>query len=133
KVVTAHEARINFHGWIGEGYTVIDPNTGAGAYMIAGGSNGGVLISPLVDLFSWLQNIDWWKVYDYASFFYTLLGAVIIAIGLTIFLTTTGVAVAVALPVAIVTAAFIGAAHLMLSMLSPVRRIIQGVIVYRYS
>ncbi|MCJ8503199.1 hypothetical protein, partial [Desulfatitalea alkaliphila] len=44
KVVTAHEARINFHGWIGEGYMVIDPNTGAGAYMIAGGSNGGFII-----------------------------------------------------------------------------------------
>ncbi|MCJ8503207.1 hypothetical protein, partial [Desulfatitalea alkaliphila] len=45
KVVTAHEARINFHGWIGEGYLIIDFETGAGAYMIAGGKNGGVLIT----------------------------------------------------------------------------------------
>lgn len=40
KIATAHEARINFNGWIGEGYILMDPNTGAGAYMISGGGNG---------------------------------------------------------------------------------------------
>ncbi|MGN0920315.1 MAG: hypothetical protein ACI4NJ_01170 [Cellvibrio sp.] len=40
KQATAHEARINFHGWIGEGYVLVDPKTGAGAYMISGGGNG---------------------------------------------------------------------------------------------
>jgi hypothetical protein len=40
KIATAHESRINFNGWVGEGYTLIDPNTGAGAYMISGGGNG---------------------------------------------------------------------------------------------
>ncbi len=44
KVATAHEARINFNGWIGEGYTLIDPNTGTGAYMISGGGNGAILV-----------------------------------------------------------------------------------------
>lgn len=44
KTVTTHEAQINFNGWIGEGYIILDPNTGAGAYMIAGGGNGGELI-----------------------------------------------------------------------------------------
>ncbi len=43
KIATAHETRINFNGWVGEGYTLIDPETGAGAYMIAGGNNGGFL------------------------------------------------------------------------------------------
>ncbi len=43
KVVTAHEAQINFNGWVGEGYTLIDPNTGAGGYIISGGGNGGEL------------------------------------------------------------------------------------------
>ncbi|QEY16799.1 hypothetical protein D0C16_12955 [Cellvibrio sp. KY-GH-1] len=43
KIATAHETRINFNGWVGEGYTLIDPNTGAGAYMISGGGNGGFL------------------------------------------------------------------------------------------
>ncbi|MES2673294.1 MAG: hypothetical protein V4660_03600 [Pseudomonadota bacterium] len=43
KVVTAHEAKINFNGWIGEGYTLIDPQTGAGGYIISGGGNGGEL------------------------------------------------------------------------------------------
>ncbi len=41
KIATVHEARINFNGWVGEGYTLIDPKTGAGAYMISGGKNGG--------------------------------------------------------------------------------------------
>lgn len=48
KVATAHETRINFNGWIGEGYTLIDPETGAGAYMISGGGNGGDLALPLL-------------------------------------------------------------------------------------
>ncbi len=53
KVVTAHEQRINFNGWIGEGYTVIDPTTGAGGYLIAGGGNGG-----FIDYVEWeLNNI----------------------------------------------------------------------------
>jgi hypothetical protein len=43
KIATAHENKINFNGWIGEGYTLIDPQTGAGAYMISGGGNGGLL------------------------------------------------------------------------------------------
>ncbi|RYY02295.1 MAG: transglutaminase domain-containing protein [Gammaproteobacteria bacterium] len=43
KIVSAHEQKLNFHGWIGAGYTIIDPLTGSGAYMIAGGANGGFL------------------------------------------------------------------------------------------
>ena len=39
--VTTHQYQINYNGWVGEGYIIIDPNTGAGAYKIAGGSNGG--------------------------------------------------------------------------------------------
>jgi hypothetical protein len=45
KVVTAHEQRINFNGWIGEGYTVIDPTTGAGGYLIAGGGNCWIVVT----------------------------------------------------------------------------------------
>lgn len=43
KIATAHEARLNFNGWVGEGYILVDPKTGAGAYMISGGDNGGFL------------------------------------------------------------------------------------------
>jgi hypothetical protein len=43
KEVTAHEDTINFHGRPSAGYMVIDPETGAGGYLIAGGENGGVL------------------------------------------------------------------------------------------
>src|SRR5690606_28216656 len=40
QVVTAHEEQILFHGWEGEGYIILDPRTGGGGYMIAGGGNG---------------------------------------------------------------------------------------------
>lgn len=40
KVVTTHTVKLNFNGWIGEGYILKDPNSGAAAYMIAGGGNG---------------------------------------------------------------------------------------------
>ena len=40
KVVTVSKTDINFHGWIGAGYIITDPTTGAGAYMISGGDSG---------------------------------------------------------------------------------------------
>ena len=43
KEVTVHEKPINAHGWTGYGYTITDPETGAGAYIIEGRGNGGVL------------------------------------------------------------------------------------------
>jgi len=48
KVVTAHEAKINFNGWIGEGYISFDPTTGSGAYQIAGGGNGSFLTDETI-------------------------------------------------------------------------------------
>ncbi len=43
KTATAHESQITFGNWVGSGYLLIDEQTGAGAYKIAGGSNGGLL------------------------------------------------------------------------------------------
>lgn len=54
KVVTTHEQSINFNGWVGEGYIILDPETGAGAYKIAGGGNGG-FINVLDNLGSFLS------------------------------------------------------------------------------
>lgn len=42
--VTLHEKEITYNGWTGSGYTVIDSETGAGAYKITGGANGAVYI-----------------------------------------------------------------------------------------
>ena len=47
KEVTFHERGINAHGFSGHGYIITDPETGAGAYMIEGRGNGGVLFSFL--------------------------------------------------------------------------------------
>ena len=41
KEVTVHEKPISAHGFTGYGYTITDPETGAGAYLIEGKGNGG--------------------------------------------------------------------------------------------
>ncbi|CAK0766568.1 Transglutaminase domain-containing protein [Gammaproteobacteria bacterium] len=43
KEVTVHQANISAYGWTGMGYIILDPATGAGAYKISGGMNGGSL------------------------------------------------------------------------------------------
>lgn len=43
KEVTVHQVPITQSGWTGSGYIITDPATGAGAYKIAGGFNGGGL------------------------------------------------------------------------------------------
>ncbi len=43
KEVTVSESTITVAGWTGAGYIISDPETGAGAYKISGGSNGGFL------------------------------------------------------------------------------------------
>ncbi len=40
KVVTVSKTNITYNGWTGVGYIIIDPNTGAGAYMVSGGLSG---------------------------------------------------------------------------------------------
>jgi len=44
KEVTVHQAPITQSGWTGSGYIITDPGTGAGAYKIVGGANGGWLV-----------------------------------------------------------------------------------------
>jgi hypothetical protein len=41
--VTVHQGDITANGWTGSGYIILDPETGAGAYKISGGANGGSL------------------------------------------------------------------------------------------
>ena len=48
--VTIHEKPVTVSGWTGAGYTMIDPGTGAGGYIIEGGSNGGALFGLLIGL-----------------------------------------------------------------------------------
>lgn len=40
RIVTTHESQVVVNGWVGEGYIILDPDSGAGAYKIAGGTNG---------------------------------------------------------------------------------------------
>jgi hypothetical protein len=41
KLVTVQKTNVTYNGWTGCGYIITDPNTGAGAYMISDGLNGG--------------------------------------------------------------------------------------------
>lgn len=50
--VTVSKTNITYNGWTGCGYIIIAPDTGAGAYMISGEMNGGVLI--LAEIINWL-------------------------------------------------------------------------------
>ena len=43
KVVTVSKSNVSLKGWTGCGYIITDPETGAGAYMISGGTNGGFM------------------------------------------------------------------------------------------
>jgi hypothetical protein len=47
KEVTISQAKITYAGWSGAGYLVIDPQTGAGSYLIEGGANGAVFVIVL--------------------------------------------------------------------------------------
>jgi hypothetical protein len=52
KEVTVSKTNITFNGWTGCGYIIVDPLTGAGAYMIAGGMNGAIVyVAWLLGLF----------------------------------------------------------------------------------
>ena len=42
--VTTHQSPISVNGWQGSGYSVLDPETGVGAYQISGGASGGFLL-----------------------------------------------------------------------------------------
>lgn len=55
KEVIAHTDQINVSGWVGEGYLILDPETGSGAYKITGGSNGGFLIGVATGFFLFLS------------------------------------------------------------------------------
>ena len=45
RTVTTHEKSIQYKGWHGSGYIIIDPHSGAGAYLIDGGANGSLRFS----------------------------------------------------------------------------------------
>lgn len=53
-IVTAHETPVSFVGGTNVGYLLIDPLTGAGAYKIAGGANGGFLSSDAASILGFL-------------------------------------------------------------------------------
>lgn len=54
KEVTIHNQPISVQNWNGFGYLVIDPETGAGAYLISGGANGGSIFDALLGFVGWI-------------------------------------------------------------------------------
>ncbi|MDD2850685.1 MAG: transglutaminase domain-containing protein [Desulfuromonadaceae bacterium] len=60
KVVTVSKTNISFNGWIGCGYIISDPDTGAGAYMISGGSNGAAILTYIAMFITYSAWGDAW-------------------------------------------------------------------------
>jgi len=66
-VVTISQTYLTYKGWTGCGYIIINPETGAGAYMISGGLNGAAMMT-FVDMFitfsawgdAWTVINDYW-------------------------------------------------------------------------
>jgi len=50
-------SNINYQGWIGVGYIIMNPNTGETAYMISGGLAGGALLEKILDVVNFLLSI----------------------------------------------------------------------------
>lgn len=91
KIVTVSKTDINFNGWIGCGYIIIDPDTGAGAYKIGGGTNGGLLIVAAIVAVA-LAAFLFWPALAAAGAtiaaiadFLVILGGVIFAISLLVY------------------------------------------------
>mgnify|MGYP001268975973 CR=1 FL=1 len=49
KVVTVSADKISYNDWTGSGYILMDQQTGAGAYLIGGGLDGGVVIADALN------------------------------------------------------------------------------------
>lgn len=54
KVATVHEQPVSFYGGNNVGYLILDPTTGAGAYKIAGGLNGGFVDADTASIWGFL-------------------------------------------------------------------------------
>ena len=50
KEVTVHQSQLTVNGWTGAGYIVLDTATGAGGYLLDGGTSGGKLAASLLGL-----------------------------------------------------------------------------------
>ena len=61
KVVTVSQTNINFKGWIGCGYIINNPETGAGAYMISGGLSGAAIMTYIAMGITFSAWGDTWK------------------------------------------------------------------------
>jgi hypothetical protein len=61
KEIITHTDTVSTPGWSGAGYIIFDPQNGAGAFKIAGGSNGGFLKSLQTKLLFWAGLWQWFQ------------------------------------------------------------------------
>lgn len=61
KIVTIPKKNVQYYNWSGIGWIVMDPDSGAGAYMISGGLAGGETADSgkLDALIKWLAKVPW--------------------------------------------------------------------------
>jgi hypothetical protein len=88
KEVTVSKTNIEFTGWTGCGYIVTDVETGAAAYMISGGLNGGILLAIIA---AFLIKVGFFLILSTFSIIAApaiaaLFGALLIGLGVGLFL-----------------------------------------------
>ncbi|WP_246624632.1 transglutaminase-like domain-containing protein [Oceanobacter mangrovi] len=79
KEVTAHETAVNFYGTSQVGYIVLDPETGAGGYLIGGGENGGEIIENSIS-----QRLGWSQYTENSSVTGSLVNGVVNYVGFSL-------------------------------------------------
>lgn len=64
KTVQVHEKPVSASGWKGVGYVISDPSTGAAAYLISGGYNGGIVSQAQTYTLQLAGMIGLWNLAD---------------------------------------------------------------------
>ncbi|QZA80715.1 hypothetical protein [Deefgea piscis] len=87
KQITVSQNNVNIGGWTGAGYIILDPDTGAGAYKISGGANGGWFSGLAAGVsigatfaFIGLASLETLTLLGVASPFFIMMAVLIIAI-----------------------------------------------------
>jgi hypothetical protein len=79
KEVTVHEKSISAYGWSGYGYVIVDPETGAGGYIIEGSGNGGFILAYVVKM-AGLISTTYLKFIKYSAIVISGIGALAAAV-----------------------------------------------------
>jgi len=130
--ITIHQSDITVNGWTGSGYFILDPDTGAGAYKIGGGANGG--FTALGSFFTSI--LAFWETWDIAAHgnlvtgFSAALGSLANIIDVLTFAVDTFEKCTNSLVASVLTAVYVASIMAMVAVLTPVIFTAIGVVLF---